>query len=373
MPPSPAATAVGRYGMLIQVTLRLVSRVTVLLLVTGAVAAAMASAASDAAAPKRTGTIAFIRFSSHTPGPFGGRLFDIRADGSGLRPLTPLGTKVSGYAWSPDGRLIAYHDAQGSLWLVRPDGSGRKLLLSTSRMQTVDESWSPDGSRIAITSLGPKGYPWKGCCTRLRLYVVPVDGSAPVSLPGGKHIDYRVSWSPRGDVIYYGNGGVWAIRPDGTGRRQVSPVGAAGSLSAGGAQLVFGVGFRPRNGGTDRYHAFGVVNADGTGYHVVTTHAYNEYGEVWSPSGRRILYGRADGKGIYVIGSDGRNNHRVTGDSPPAADWGALAWSPDGGSIVYDTGGYENTDLYVIGVDGRGKFQLTNTPDVDIGPSWVAR
>jgi Tol biopolymer transport system component len=348
-----------------------VTRVTILLVVAGALAAGMAGAVSDAAAPKRTGTIAFIRFSSAKPGPFGGRLFVIRADGSELRPLTPPSTKVSGYAWSPDGTRIAYHDAQGSLWLVRPDGSGRRLLLSRSRMQTVDESWSPDGGRIAVTSLGPKVNRWKGCCTPYRLYVVSVAGSAPVFLPGGKHIDYRVSWSPRGDTIYYGNGGVWAIHPDGTGRRQVSPVGAAGSLSAGGAQLAFGVASRLRNGHTDRYAALGVVNADGTGYHVVTTHAYNEYGEAWSPSGRRILYGRADG--VYVIGSDGRNNHRVTGDSPPEADWGALAWSPDGGSIVYDTGDYNNTDLYVIGVDGRRKVQLTNTPDLDIGPSWVAR
>jgi len=132
---------------------------------------------------------------------------------------------------------------------------------------------------------------------------------------------------------------------------------------------------------TDRYRAFGVVNADGTGYHVVTTHAYNEYGEVWSPTGHRILYGRASSpslyrfksQGIYVIGSDGRGNRRVTRDAPPQADWGALAWSPDGGSIVYDAGGYKNTDLYVIGIDGRDKVQLTNTPDIDIDPSWVAR
>jgi Tol biopolymer transport system component len=106
---------------------------------------------------------------------------------------------------------------------------------------------------------------------------------------------------------------------------------------------------------------------------VVTTHAYTEYGEVWSPTGHRILYGRADGQGIYVIGSDGRDNRRVTRDSPPQAGWGALAWSPDGRSIVYDTGGNENTDLYVIGIDGRGKVRLTNTPDLDIAPSWVAR
>lgn len=62
----------------------------------------------------------------------------------------------------------------------------------------------------------------------------------------------------------------------------------------------------------------------------------------------------------------------MTRDPPPQADWGALAWSPNGGSIVYDTGTYNNTDLYVIGADGRGKVQLTSTPDIDIDPTWVA-
>ena len=32
--------------------------------------------------------------------------------------------------------------------------------------------------------------------------------------------------------------------------------------------------------------------------------------------GRWILYGRANREGIYVIGADGRNNHRLTRDSP---------------------------------------------------------
>ena len=73
-----------------------------------------------------------------------------------------------------------------------------------------------------------------------------------------------------------------------------------------------------------------------------------------------------------MIGADGRGDHRVTRDSPPQAGWGALAWSPDGGSIVYATGDIGNTDLYVIGLDGRGKVRLTSTPDSDIAPSWVA-
>jgi Tol biopolymer transport system component len=320
------------------------------------------AAASDAAARERTGTIAFIRQVNDRI--YGGGLFVVHPDGSGLQRLTPPSTHVYWYAWSPDGRLIAYIDRRLSLWLVRSDGTGRRLLLPTQRLGSSSLSWSPDGTRIAITTTGPEGHPWKGCCSRLHLYVLPIGGGPPVPLPAGKHIGYGVFWSPRGDEIYYGNGAIWAIRPDGTGRRKLSSVGSAEAMSADGSQFVFGV---------VRYRSFGVVNADGTGYHVVTTHAYTEYGEAWSPIGRRILYGRANRQGIYVIGSDGRNNHRVTRDAPPGAGWGALAWSPDGGSIVYDTGGYKNTDLYVIGIDGRDKVQLTATPDIDINPSWSAR
>lgn len=326
------------------------------------------SAASHAAATERTGTIAFIRLTK-SPGFGFGPLFVVRPDGSDLRQLTPQGTTVWSYAWSPDGKLIAYLDEHLSLWLVRPDGSGRRRLVQDSRLRSMALSWSPDGTRIAITTKCRKSR-----CSRLGLYVVPISGRAPVRLPAGKHLDWNgVSWSPTGDEIYYGVAGIWAIRPDGTDRRKISPVGGAGALSADGAQFVFNVVFRTQNGNTDRYRAFGVVNASGTGYHVVTSHGYTEYGEVWSPTGHRILYGRADGQGIYVIDPNSGNDHRVTRDAPPRAEWPALAWSPDGGSIVYDAGTYKNTDLYVIGADGRNKVQLTNTPDLDIAPSWVAR
>src|ERR1041384_6361912 len=91
------------------------------------------SAASHAAAVERQGTIAFIRMASDKV--FGGSLFVVRPDGSGLRSLTPPDTKVVSYAWSPDGTRIAYIDQRLSLWLVRHDGSGRRLLLPRSRLQ----------------------------------------------------------------------------------------------------------------------------------------------------------------------------------------------------------------------------------------------
>jgi Tol biopolymer transport system component len=322
------------------------------------------SAARPAAATNRTGTIAFLRLT--TSRGFGGSLFVVHPDGSGLRQLTPEGAKVWPYAWSPDGKLMAYVDERRSLWLIRPDGSGRRLLLSGSRLRMVDLKWSPGGTRIAVTTACPKAR-----CSTLRLYLVPISGGPPVRLPVGKHISDGVAWSPRGDKLYYTDGGIWAIRPDGTGRRKIARLGWVEAwmqaLSADGSQFVFG------RGPATHYSSVGVVNADGSGYHIVSTHAYTEYGEAWSPADHRILHGGADHTGIYVIDSDGRNNNRVTRDSPPQADWPALAWSPDGASIAYDAGTYKNTDLYVIASDGSNKVRLTNTPDIDIDPSWVAR
>jgi Tol biopolymer transport system component len=235
----------------------------------------------------------------------------------------------------------------------------------------VGLSWSPDGKDIAIVSAGPNANPRTARCAELTLYVVPIHGAAPALLPAGRHVGCDVAWSPQGDAIAYDNGGIWAIRPDGTNRHQISETGGGGQWSSDGAELTFGAVIHLPSGRTDRYRAFGVVNADGTHFHIVTTHAYNEYGRVWSPTGRHILYGRQDRLGIYVIGADGRNNRRVTRDAPPQAAWGALAWSPGGGSIVYTAGDIGNTDLYVIGIDGRGKVRLTSTPDSDIAPSWA--
>ena len=82
------------------------------------------------------------------------------------------------------------------------------------------------------------------------------------------------------------------------------------------ARRVRGFGAVRRGRYVDRYAAIYVADADGSNLHLVTSHAYNEYGFAWSPDGRSILYGRANRQGIYVIGADGRNNHRLTRDSP---------------------------------------------------------
>ena len=141
-----------------------VSRYGVLaLLASAAVVLSTGSAASQATPSKREGMIAFIRL---VDGPvYGGRLFVVRPDGGELRQLTPQGTTVQSYAWSPDGTLIAYIDQRLSLWLVRRDGTGRRMLLPSSRLSSFGLSWSPDGKSIAIVSPGPNANPARAACS----------------------------------------------------------------------------------------------------------------------------------------------------------------------------------------------------------------
>jgi Tol biopolymer transport system component len=353
-----------------------VSRIGVLVFLVGAaVLLSTGSAASEATSSKRAGTIAFIRLGN---GPdFGGRLFVVRPDGGGLRQLTPQGTTVRSYAWSPGGRIIAYIDHRYSLWVVRRDGTGRRMLLPSWMLRTFGLTWSPDGKNIAIVSPGPSADRAQAGCARLALYVVPVGGSKPVLVSAPRRgIGCGIAWSPSGREIAYGDGGeVLGVISSNGGRPRIllnSGVGAP-QWSPDGTKLAAPTVIHLGALRSDRYRRITAVDADGGDPHVVTDHAYTEYPFAWSPDSRRILYGRQDRQGIYVSGADGRNNHRVTRDAPLQAGWGALAWSPTGGSIVYTSGGTDNTDLYLIGIDGRGKFQLTATPDSDIDPSWVAR
>jgi Tol biopolymer transport system component len=306
-----------------------------------------------------TGTIAFVRI-----GPDRG-LYVIHADGSGLRRITPPGTSVSEYAWSPDAKRIAYIvPADGSLWLVRPNGRGRRRLLAGSiTLASSDLSWSPNGRKIAITSTGAFN-----SCAGKQIYVVPIDGAARRKVRGASPACDVFAWSPRGNLIAYSDTdghGFWVVHPDGSGRRRVSSQGGAGWVrwSADGNQLAFAVGVQKPNRWAHLYGGIASIDVDGRDFHIVTRHANNHFPAVWSPNGHRLLYVRWNHGGIYVIGANGRNDRRLTSGEA----WNA-AWSPDGGSIIYAnrTGG-----LYEVGVNGRGKVRLTSPANRDLAPSWV--
>ena len=78
-------------------------------------------------------------------------------------------------SWSPDGKRIVYQkdvDGQKQLFLINPDGTGKKQLTSGAALH-VDANWSPDGNFIFYRS--PEGGQWG-------IWRMNADGSNPVKI-----------------------------------------------------------------------------------------------------------------------------------------------------------------------------------------------
>ena len=110
-------------------------------------------------------SIAFVRVGGPADPKGRGRLYSIRLDGSGLRPLTSGYAEVRAPAVSPTGRQIVFmcRHFRGGLeysWehicSIRPDGSHRRDLTPRFKdgQPAADPDFSPSGGLIAF-SVGP--------------------------------------------------------------------------------------------------------------------------------------------------------------------------------------------------------------------------
>ena len=93
--------------------------------------------------------------------PNGVALFIVKANGTGVRQVTPWALRAGGRAdWSSDGRRIVFRtipldDVGGDIYTIRPDGSGlRRLTHFPPTVRLGELGFSPDEKRI-VFSMGP--------------------------------------------------------------------------------------------------------------------------------------------------------------------------------------------------------------------------
>ncbi len=116
------------------------------------------------------------------------------------RPRIPYGpgeSPASDPRWSPDGRRIAfvYWDAEmmrPGLYLVSPNGSGLRRLVSAHDTSFFRPTWSPDGARIAFERLASGEH-------RTDLAIIDTTDTVARPLTSG----HAPSWSPDGSWIAF--------------------------------------------------------------------------------------------------------------------------------------------------------------------------
>ena len=200
----------------------------------------------------------WVAFDGAPPGKQPLTDFDIqivRLDGSDRRTLTPSDRWDIDAQWSPDGERLAF--TRGGLndldwpnteiWTVRRDGTDLRRLGPGS-----DARWSPDGTKLVFDAPTAR--------SQGDLFVMNADGTGRRQLLATRRLEAAAGWSPNGRKIlftrYNDNSGrnadVFVMDTGSTNIRRLAQ-GVAGSWSPTGGRIVYTYSLQLR-----------IMNADGS-------------------------------------------------------------------------------------------------------------
>ena len=209
-------------------------------------------------------------------------IYTMSMAGGDLKSLTPHGLRGVP-AYSPDGSTIVFDRAlphEDALWLMSAKG-GSARQLTHNRSSDTSPVFSPDGTRVAfVRELG---------ALRSAVFIVNVDGSGLKQLTSWDfNVSSKLDWSPDGSRIvisspqtdWPGPSNVYTIRPDGAGLTQLTHETKPGvhdladGFSPDGTKIIFA---RTVDGGPFQVY---VMNADGSAVRQLT-HGVDAHWASW--------------------------------------------------------------------------------------------
>lgn len=209
---------------------------------------------------------------------------------------------------------------------ISTDGTGYTRITRGFHAQ-----WSPDGTRIVFARAVPiPGNEVDGA----DVFVISADGTTETNLTGPNPArDAEPAFAPDGTTIAFssvrdGVPGVFTMDPSGGGVTLLVAYGDQPTWSPDGTRLAFR--YSPPNSNTD----IGVIDADGSGFGLLTGDSVFDAWPSWSPDGSRIAW--TSNLTIATMNPDGTGRVDVT-DLLAGADARQPAWSPDSATIVYST------------------------------------
>src|SRR5689334_18349218 len=231
----------------------------------------------------------------------------------------------------------------------------------------------PSNGRILFTHCEDPG----GC----QIYTANPDGSGidQVTETGES---FQGDWSPDGERIAYaslasGDLAIWVANADGTDAHQLTPDDPDADdlwprFTADGRWILF-----TNCLGADCDGGISAVRPNGTGLHRVTPNSHRSYNLAdQAPNGSRMAYMRWHVGGVkmavYASDAKGRHQHRI---SPPRLQGWWPDWSPTARRIVFTSqvfGDRPAPKLFTVRPNGSHLAQLTHPsrPHADVSPAY---
>jgi len=299
-------------------------------------------------------------------------IFVMGATGESIRRITSFGFNPT---WSPDGNQIAFTRAEptldprsrnttvSALMVVDTSGGTPKLLLNSDVMQP---RWSPDGRRIAFWANDRAG--------RRDIYTVAATGTkeSVVRVTSDAALDWSPAWSPDNQWLYFssdrnGTSTPWRIRidsEDGTTRGEPQMIAAPGpatgwiSVAADGRRIIFETITYTNSLRTARFDAakstFTLAEKPILDGSLLIRAAAS------SPDGSMVAFTTEGREDLFVMRSDGTDIRQLTNDD--ARDRGAT-WTPDGQRIGFYSARSGMYQIWTVRPDGSDLAQVSNVPE----------
>jgi Tol biopolymer transport system component len=288
-----------------------------------------------------------------------------RAFSTGGRPADLQPQPKPQGIFSEVGGWIAYGNERG-IWAVDPTHPGDpsdQIQLSTKK--GIPLAWSNDGSKLLILRLASDpqepGRILVLNADGTETYLATIDG--PVfhgGFPSGG------SFSPDGSqVVFSERSSIYVVDTQGGTPRILFTTSRRWSRSCGcffphpwtfeptyspdGTRIAYADGIG------DNSHQLRVMNADGTGTHVLVDEqqGHTTHNLAWSPDGERLVFGLGTSSGIYTVGADGSGLTLVIPDATYPY------WSPDGSRISYQPcDAYADCPLQIADADGTNVVEF---------------